>query len=68
MSNLLASFRSSTSALDAITEAVAITQNNVSNAGSAGYAKQKVSFAARDFDLRNGLAGRYRQTASSERS
>ena len=57
MSNLLASLRSSTSALDAITEAVAITQNNVSNAGSAGYAKQKVRFSALEFDPRNGLAG-----------
>jgi flagellar hook-associated protein 1 FlgK len=57
MSNLLASLRSSTSALDAITEAVSVTQNNISNAGSAGYAKQKVSLHARDFDLANGLAG-----------
>jgi flagellar hook-associated protein 1 len=57
MSNLLASLRSSTSALNAITEAVSVTQNNVSNAGSAGYAKQKVSLHARDFDLANGLAG-----------
>lgn len=57
MSNLIASLRSSTSALDAITDAVTTTQNNVMNAGSAGYAKQKVRLQARDFDPRNGLAG-----------
>jgi flagellar hook-associated protein 1 len=57
MSNLFASLRSSTSALDAITQAVAITQNNVTNAGSAGYAKQKVTLQALQFDPQNGLAG-----------
>lgn len=57
MSNLFASLRSSTSALNAITQAVAITQNNVTNAGSAGYAKQKVTLQALQFDPATGMAG-----------
>src|SRR5436190_7991069 len=57
MSNLLASLRSSTTSLAAITEAVAITQNNVTNAGTAGYAKQRVSLQAVEFDAKGGLAG-----------
>jgi flagellar hook-associated protein 1 FlgK len=57
MSNLFASLRSSTSSLDAITQAVAITQNNITNAGSAGYAKQRVTLQALQFDPQNGLAG-----------
>jgi flagellar hook-associated protein 1 FlgK len=57
MSNLFASLRSSTTSLDAITQAVAITQNNVTNAGSAGYAKQRVTLQALQFDPQAGLAG-----------
>ena len=57
MSNLLASLRSSTTSLAAITEAVAIIQNNVTNAGTAGYAKQRVSLQAVEFDAKGGLAG-----------
>lgn len=57
MSNLLASLRTSTSALDALTEAVTITQNNVMNAGSAGYARQKVTLSAREFDPSTGAGG-----------
>lgn len=57
MSNLFATLRSSVSSLEAITEAVAITQNNVMNANSAGYARQKVQLQAREFDPKGGQAG-----------
>ncbi len=57
MSNLFSSLRSSTGALNAITNAITIMQNNVTNAGSAGYAKQKVSLQALQFDPDTGLAG-----------
>lgn len=57
MSNLFATLRSSTTALQAITQAVAITQNNVTNAGSAGYAKQRVNMQALAFDPDRGIAG-----------
>ena len=57
MSNLLATLRKSTSALDAMTDAVAITQNNVMNAGTAGYARQKVSLEALQFNPETGYAG-----------
>jgi len=57
LSNLLATLRTSTSALDAMTEAVAITQNNVMNAGTAGYARQKVSLQALQFSPAMGYTG-----------
>ncbi|HYP06937.1 MAG TPA: flagellar hook-associated protein FlgK [Bryobacteraceae bacterium] len=57
MSNLLASLRSSANALDAVVQATGVTQNNIANAGTAGYAKQRVSLQARPFDPDNGLAG-----------
>jgi flagellar hook-associated protein 1 len=57
MSNLFASLNSSAGALQVVTEALAITQNNIMNAGSAGYAKQRPTLLARDFDPAQGLAG-----------
>src|SRR5688572_17320496 len=57
MSNLLASLRSSASNLDAITQAAGVTQNNISNAGTAGYTRQRVRMEARQFDPFSGLAG-----------
>ena len=57
MSNLLASLRSSASNLDAITQAAGVTQNNISNAGTAGYTRQRVRMEARQFDPLSGLAG-----------
>lgn len=57
MSNLFFSLRTSTSALEAITEAISITQNNVMNAGTAGYARQKVNLEALRFSPETGYGG-----------
>jgi flagellar hook-associated protein 1 len=57
MSSLFSTLRSSTSALDAITEAISITQNNVMNAGSAGYARQTVNLQALRFNPATGYGG-----------
>ena len=57
MSNLLASLRSSANALDVLTQAAGVTQNNISNAGTAGYTRQRVRVEARAFDPFSGLSG-----------
>lgn len=57
MSNFLASLRSSASALDALQRSVTATQNNVSNASTPGYVRQRMSLQSIEFDPANGLAG-----------
>jgi flagellar hook-associated protein 1 FlgK len=57
VANFLASLRSSSVALDALQRSVTATQNNVANASTPGYVRQRIALQARDFDPNNGLAG-----------
>ena len=57
MSNLLASLRNSAEALNAFDQVLQVTQNNVANAGTPGYAKQTQDLWAKPFDPNGGLAG-----------
>jgi flagellar hook-associated protein 1 len=57
MGNLLASLLSSANALDAYNRVLEVTQNNVANAYTPGYAKQIQELTARPFDLEMGTLG-----------
>jgi flagellar hook-associated protein 1 len=57
MSNLLASLRSSATTLEAIQRSVGAVQNNVSNASTPGYVRQRMSLQAIPFNPENGLSG-----------
>src|ERR1017187_2322376 len=57
MANILSSLISTAGALDAFTEALNVTQNNVANAQTPGYAKQIQILAAMPFDPANGSSG-----------
>ncbi|MDE3167398.1 MAG: hypothetical protein KGN36_16465, partial [Acidobacteriota bacterium] len=57
MSNLLASLLSSAGTLEAYGRVLETAQNNVSNASTAGYAKQRLSLEAMAFDPANGATG-----------
>src|ERR1039458_2775768 len=57
MANVLSSLISAAGALDAFTEALNVTQNNVANAQTPGYAKQIQILAAMPFDPANGSSG-----------
>jgi flagellar hook-associated protein 1 len=57
MSNLLSVLLSSSNTLDAYTKVLAITQNNVANASTPGYARQGLSLMARPFDVQWGSPG-----------
>src|SRR4051794_9661739 len=57
MSNLLASLRTSANALDIIQQSAAASQNNVTNASTPGYAKQRIQLQALAFDPSAGLSG-----------
>jgi flagellar hook-associated protein 1 FlgK len=57
MSNLLASLRTSGNSLAAFQEALGTIQNNIDNASTPGYAKQRVKLEAQPFDLGGGLTG-----------
>lgn len=57
MANFLASLRSSASALDALQRSVTTSQNNVSNAATPGYARQRMTLKAGPFDPSAGLNG-----------
>ena len=56
-SNLMTSLLNSASALQVYQEALTVTENNVVNANTPGYAKQRMSFEASPFDLTSGLPG-----------
>jgi flagellar hook-associated protein 1 FlgK len=58
---LFSALNSASSALDAFQRAVDVTQNNVTNANSVGYAKQIPTFIAEDFEG-NGSGGVAEQT------
>ncbi|MCX6629909.1 MAG: hypothetical protein NTW28_20010, partial [Candidatus Solibacter sp.] len=57
MSNLLASVISSAGTLEAYGRVLEAIQNNVSNASTAGYAKQRVDLYALPFDPAGGATG-----------
>jgi flagellar hook-associated protein 1 FlgK len=57
MANLLSSLLSSSNALNAFDQALAVTQNNVANASTPGYAKQMLSLESLPFDLFAGSMG-----------
>jgi flagellar hook-associated protein 1 len=56
-SSLTTSFINAAGALDVYTSALQVTENNVINANTPGYAKQAVSLEAMPFDLANGMPG-----------
>jgi len=57
MSNLLASLVSSANTLEAYGRVLEATQNNVSNASTPGYAKQRIDLYALPFDPQGGATG-----------
>ena len=57
MSGLFAALNVSSQSLAAYQKAINISQNNVNNAYTAGYAAQIVDFSALSFDAQSGLAG-----------
>lgn len=57
MSNLLSSLRAAADTIDVLQQSVAVSQNNVMNASSAGYVRQRVQLKARDFEPGGGLSG-----------
>src|SRR5579864_8644810 len=57
MGNLLASLLNTANALQVYESALTVTQNNVTNANTPGYAKQRASLEALPLDLSVGLPG-----------
>jgi flagellar hook-associated protein 1 FlgK len=57
MGGLLASLISTTGALRAYERSIYVIQNNVSNADTAGFASQRLTFLAKPFDIYRGLVG-----------
>ncbi|MEO8371359.1 MAG: flagellar hook-associated protein FlgK [Candidatus Solibacter sp.] len=57
MSNLLASLLSTAGTLDAYGRVLEVAQNNVANASTAGYAKQRLDLHALPFDPAGGVTG-----------
>ena len=57
MGNMLTSLLNSAQALGVYEQALTVTENNVVNANTPGYAKQTMTFEAQPFDLTVGLAG-----------
>ena len=57
MSNLFSSLRSSAGALSVLERALSVTQNNVANASTPGYAKQRLAILSRPFSPEFGVSG-----------
>ena len=57
MGNLMTSLLNSANSLKVFEQALTVTQNNVTNATTAGYVKQTMSFRALPLDLTVGLPG-----------
>jgi flagellar hook-associated protein 1 FlgK len=57
MSNLFSSISSSGNALAVFENALTVSQNNVANAATPGYAAQSLSLESQPFDIRSGLTG-----------
>jgi len=62
MPNMLASLLSSSDALQAYDRVLEVTQNNVANASTPGYAKQVQSLYAMSFDPERGTTGGVRDS------
>ena len=67
MSSLFTSLNASSLSLASYERALQITQNNVDNASTPGYAAQTVDFTALSFDPRSGLSGGVSVSNSSTR-
>src|SRR5258706_13146367 len=57
MGGLFSSLNNSVEALRSLQSALAVTQNNVSNANTPGYARQVALLESQPFNLSAGLAG-----------
>src|SRR5689334_21647901 len=57
MSNLLATLGSTAGALHAFDQVLEVTQNNVANASTPGYTKQRLLLNAMPFDMTVGATG-----------
>jgi len=57
MANLLAALGSTAGALNAFDQVLQVTQNNVANASTPGYAKESLPLEAMSFDLATGAPG-----------
>jgi flagellar hook-associated protein 1 len=57
MANLLGTLISSACSLDAYSQGMAVTENNVANASTPGYAKQNLPLEAMPMELDSGLSG-----------
>jgi flagellar hook-associated protein 1 len=64
MGGLFSSLNNSVSALRSIEDALAVSQNNVSNASTPGYARQIAQMQAQPFDLSKGFAGGVQYTGT----
>lgn len=67
MAGLNISFGMTSSAMDAIQQALDAVQNNIVNASTPGYAAEQVSFSAQAFDIQQGLTGGVDVSLSSTR-
>lgn len=54
MSNLFSGMRTAANAMQAFERALSVTQNNMTNASTAGYARQEAAFYSRSFDATQG--------------
>ena len=57
MSSIMSSLLMSAGAMQALDQALQVTQNNVANSSTPGYAKQTQTFIAQPFDPGNGSSG-----------
>lgn len=65
MANLFASLNASSQSLAAFEKAIQVSQNNINNASTPGYAAQVADFTALSFDPNSGLAGGVSTSSSS---
>jgi len=64
MGGLFSSLNNSVSALRSIEDALAVSQNNVSNASTPGYARQVAQLQSQAFDLSKGFTGGVQYTGT----
>jgi flagellar hook-associated protein 1 FlgK len=57
MSSLFASLSTASNALDVLSEAIGVVQNNVANSSTPGYVTQTLNMTASPFDVTGGLYG-----------
>ena len=68
MGSLFSALNTAAGALNAFQQAIDVTQNNVANANSAGYAKQIPSMESVDIQSPNGTVGGVREITQDSRS